>query len=167
MIIAYMLTWTTYGTWLQGDRRGWVKNGEILRPNESLESVNRGQMKFGQTVLTKEQRISAVEAIMNEADGLKQKIFALAVCSNHIHLAAENINLPVGRVVSHYKNAARLILQEQGFNGKLWSQGFDKRYCMNEKELAAKIAYICEHKNTDAEVIVSPPIYSAGTFIIR
>ena len=29
--LAYFLTWTTYGTWLPGDGRGWVeKNGAIF-----------------------------------------------------------------------------------------------------------------------------------------
>ncbi len=27
-MIGYMLTWTTYGTWLRGDKRGYVKDGE-------------------------------------------------------------------------------------------------------------------------------------------
>src|SRR5260370_32962952 len=26
--LAYFLTWPTYGTWLPGDERGWVKHGE-------------------------------------------------------------------------------------------------------------------------------------------
>jgi len=26
-LFGYMLTWTTYGTWVQGDRRGFVKDG--------------------------------------------------------------------------------------------------------------------------------------------
>ncbi len=25
--LAYYLTWPTYGTWLPGDERGWVKRG--------------------------------------------------------------------------------------------------------------------------------------------
>ena len=29
-MIAYMLTWTTYGTWLQGDERGYGKDGETF-----------------------------------------------------------------------------------------------------------------------------------------
>jgi len=29
-IIGYMVTWTTYGTWLQGEKKGYVKNGKIL-----------------------------------------------------------------------------------------------------------------------------------------
>jgi hypothetical protein len=36
-----MLTWTAYGSWLQGDRRKYVKNGQILDPNPSLESKNK------------------------------------------------------------------------------------------------------------------------------
>jgi hypothetical protein len=28
-VIAYHLTWATYGTWLPGDARGWVKWGEL------------------------------------------------------------------------------------------------------------------------------------------
>jgi hypothetical protein len=29
--IAYHLTWTTYGTWLPGDSRGWVQSGSSQR----------------------------------------------------------------------------------------------------------------------------------------
>ena len=148
-----MLTWTAYGTWLQGDRRGYVKDGAILEPNAELEAINRQQMKFGTVELAKAQRISAAEAIINEAKELNQKIFALAVCNNHTHLVVKNIDMPIGQVVSHYKNAARLAIKKLGFNGKLWTQGFDKRYCMDEKELAVKIAYVHKHKNTNAEVI--------------
>ena len=25
--LAYLITWTTYGTWLPGDQRGWVEDG--------------------------------------------------------------------------------------------------------------------------------------------
>jgi len=153
MVIAYMLTWTAYGTWLQGDRRGYVKDGTVLKPNAELEAINRQQMKSGTVELTKEQRISAAEAIMNEAKELNQKIFALAVCNNHIHIVVQNIDMTIGLVASHYKNAARLAIEKLGFNGKLWTQGFDKRYCMDEKELAVKIAYVHKHKNNNAEVI--------------
>jgi len=34
--VGYMITWTTYGTWLQGDERGYVKNGKVLRENKRL-----------------------------------------------------------------------------------------------------------------------------------
>jgi REP element-mobilizing transposase RayT len=104
-------------------------------------------MKSARTTLTKEQRLFAAQAVKKEANTLNQKIFALAVCNNHIHLVAQNINLPIGQVVSHYKHAVRLALQEKGFEGKLWTQGFDKRYCMNNRELDARIVYVRKHKN--------------------
>ena len=147
---------------MQGDRRGWVKNGTIYSPNASLEKANRNRMKAKRVTLTKEQRMWAAQTIVTKAAQLKQKIFALAVCGNHIHLLLQNINLPIGRVVSHYKHAVRLALQRNGFNGKLWTVGFDKRYCMNDRELDGKVSYIHTHKNTDAEILVSLPIHSAG-----
>jgi len=39
-LIGYMVTWTTYGSWLQGDKRGYVKNGEILLAEKILEKSN-------------------------------------------------------------------------------------------------------------------------------
>lgn len=35
-LFGYHLIWTTYGTWLQGDKRGYVRNGKILDGDESL-----------------------------------------------------------------------------------------------------------------------------------
>ena len=32
--LGYMITLTTYGTWLQGDKRGYVKNGITYLSNE-------------------------------------------------------------------------------------------------------------------------------------
>jgi len=162
LVIAYMLTWTTYGTWLQGDRRGWVKDGLIHQGNPSLENTNHQNVKAKHVMLSKKQKVYAANAIINEAIKLEQEIFALAVYNSHIHLLLQNINLPIGKVVSHYKHAIRLNLQKQGFEGKLWTRGFDKRYCMDNKEISAKIAYIRTHENTDAETLVSPQIYSAG-----
>jgi hypothetical protein len=26
-VLAYFITWTTYGTWLHGDARGWIMSG--------------------------------------------------------------------------------------------------------------------------------------------
>ena len=157
-----MLTWTTYGTWLQGDRRRWVKDGAIHEANPALENINRQNMKAKHVMLSKEQKIYAASAIIDKASELKQKVFALTVCSNHIHILLQNIDLSIGRVVSHYKHAIRLALQQQGFQGKLWTRGFDKRYCMDNQDISTKIAYIRTHENTDAEILVSPQIYSAG-----
>lgn len=146
-MLGYMLTWTTYGSWLQGDRRGWVKDGKIFQPDTGLEHSNQQNMKTSKMILSKEQKEITYEAICNESIALNQKIFAHKVCSNHVHIVAETIDLAIGRVVSHYKNAVRLTLQDNGFDGKLWTKGFDKRYCINDEELNARIQYVRNHKS--------------------
>jgi hypothetical protein len=35
--VGYMVTWTTYGTWLQGEKKGFVKDGEGARRILNLE----------------------------------------------------------------------------------------------------------------------------------
>lgn len=39
--LGYMITFTTYGIWLQGDERGFVKGGKIYAVNQSLADSNK------------------------------------------------------------------------------------------------------------------------------
>jgi hypothetical protein len=48
-------------------------------------------------------------------------------------------------VVSYYKNAARLALRANGFGGRLWTRGFDKRFCYDHSQLKTSIAYLQGH----------------------
>src|SRR5271157_5010952 len=55
--LAYFLTWTTYGSWLPGDERGWVaKPGEFLPPDAHLEQASRSLMTEPQLILDSTQR---------------------------------------------------------------------------------------------------------------
>jgi hypothetical protein len=42
--VGYMITFTTYGTWLQGDKRGYVKDGKEFDSNKELLDANRKAM---------------------------------------------------------------------------------------------------------------------------
>ncbi|MCK4914147.1 MAG: transposase [Planctomycetes bacterium] len=144
-IIGYMLTWTTYGTWLQGDKRGYVKNGKILPQNNLLLQSNLKEMKYPAAKFNAEHRAVVHQAILDKAKEIRQRIYAVAVCSNHVHIVAEHINESIEKVVSFYKNAARLALRSNGFNGRIWTKGFDKRFCFNQNELEKKIKYVKGH----------------------
>jgi hypothetical protein len=49
--LAYYLTWTTYGAWLPGDRRGWVSKHDaayitpIKEPDPATEEAAREKMR--------------------------------------------------------------------------------------------------------------------------
>ncbi len=143
-----MLTWTTYGTWLQGDRRGYVKNAEVLPADEDLYRANQKQMKFESVRLSRKQRSIVRKTILGIAGKVEQKIFALAVAGNHLHLLLEPTAEPFRHVVSRCKNTVRKAIEAEGFSGRLWTKGFDKRYCNSKEELINKIQYIANHKNS-------------------
>ena len=86
--VGYMINWTTYGTWLQGDERGYVKNGRVLVQNDKLKSANQRQQKYPTVKLNTEQKQIVENAITKEAQRINHKIFAIAVCSNHVHIVA-------------------------------------------------------------------------------
>jgi len=44
-IVGYMVTWTTYGSWLPGDKRGYVDNSKILSGNIKILERNRRRQK--------------------------------------------------------------------------------------------------------------------------
>lgn len=145
-IIAYMVTWTTYGTWLQGDNRKYVKNSQVLPVNDKLRTANQKQQKSQTIRLNVKQRQIVEQAIIKEAQRVNQKIFALTVCSNHIHIVAKVSKKSIEQAVRGYKYSATSAIRNHGVQGKIWSSGFDKRFCFTEKEIKQKIRYTKNHK---------------------
>ncbi len=143
--LGYMITFTTYGTWLQGDKRGFVKNGKTYAGNQSLADSNKQNLCNNPVRLLKIHRAIAAKAIFEKAGRIGQKILALAVCSNHVHLVADYVPVPIGKVVSYYKNSAQAALRKVGLTGRVWTKGFDKRYCFDEQALKSRIDYVNSH----------------------
>jgi len=146
-IIGYMVTWTTYGSWLQGDKRGYVKNGRVLAQNDKLKSANQRQQKYPTVKLNTEQKQIVEDTITEEARRINHKIFAIAVCSNHVHIVAGVSEESIEQAVHRYKYSATLALRKFGSQGKIWSKGFDKRFCFTGRELENKVRYVQSHNN--------------------
>jgi hypothetical protein len=143
--IGYMLTWTTYGSWLQGDQRGYAKDHTTYGPNSPLHRANQTLLACPPVELTTQQRDTVVAAFEAESQTLEQTIYAMAVEPRHIHLVVNCGLATAAEAASHYKNAARLALQQNGFEGKLWTRGFGKRYCFDGDQMAAVIEYVRGH----------------------
>jgi len=146
-MISFMATWTTYGTWLQGHKKGYVKNGEILDANPKLEQSNKESLKNEIIKIPKRLREIVQNAILKEAKEINQKVYAITVCSNHVHIVVESIDKRCGYSVGRFKKAATTELRKYGFDKKVWTKGFNKRYCYNQRELDNKIRYVQQHKD--------------------
>ena len=86
--LAYHLIWTTYGTWLPGDVRGWIKSGlfGIQEPNPELEQHARDMMAESEVRLTPEQRAAVEQTIRKHCQIRNWILHAVNVRSNHVHL---------------------------------------------------------------------------------
>ena len=117
--VGYMITWTTYGTWLQGKERGFVKDGDVRGANPALMRSNIRNLKDETVRLNREQRAIVSKAIIEASNRFRQKILAIAIYSNHIHIVAEYVDVPISVIVGYYKNAGRVALQKSGFKGRV------------------------------------------------
>jgi hypothetical protein len=145
--IAYMVTWTTYGTWLQGDKRRYVKDGQTLPENEPLADSNKEALAKEPVRFNRQHRRIVEDAIRQKAIQSGQQIYALVVCYNHLHIVAGYIPKPIDFVVQHYKAAGLIALRKVGINGKIWTKGFNTRYCFEQQTLQRKIDYVTGHPN--------------------
>jgi len=145
-MIGFMATWTTYGTWLQGNEKGYVNDGITLGEDCKLERANKELLKHDKIKIPKGLRETVKNAILKEAEEINQKVYAIAVCSNHVHIVVESIGKRCGYSVGRFKKAATRALRKFGFENMVWTKGFDKRYCYHHRELEIKIKYVQRHK---------------------
>jgi REP element-mobilizing transposase RayT len=144
-LVGYMVTWTTYGTWLQGDKRGYMRDGKVLPADSGLEGANKKLQKSKFVRLTSEQKKVVEDAVLKEAQRIGQKILAMAVYSNHIHLVISSGYGSIESAVSRYKNVATSALKKTGLKRRIWTRGFDKRFCFSDEQLKQKIKYVRSH----------------------
>jgi REP element-mobilizing transposase RayT len=142
---GYMVTWTTYGSWLQGDKRGSVRKGKLLSESKGLQKANEGRRRTSIVKLKKIEREIVRKAMLEEARRIGEEILALSLWSNHVHVVIGKGGRSVDKVVSRLKSAAYYALRECGFTGRLWTRGYDKRFCFDEKALKDRIAYVIRH----------------------
>ena len=85
LVIAYHIIWTTYGTWLPGDARGWIKSGVfgVQPPDLELEQRAREMMAEDEVRLTSEQRAAVEQTIHDHCRIRKWLLHALNARSNH------------------------------------------------------------------------------------
>ncbi len=140
--LGYMVTFSTYGTWLQGDKRGYVKDGKILEACEKLEQANKSIQTYDEVKLGKEQREIVRIAMLQEAERIGETILALSVWSSHVHIVIKEGGKPVDKVVNRLKTATYYALRERGFKGKVWTKSYDNRFCFDEAALRNRIKYV-------------------------
>ncbi len=158
--LGIMLSSTTYGTWLRGDRRRWISDGVTYPPQPQLEAADRARLRHPPFLFPHGQRHRAGELIGEAVDGLNGKVYALTVCRYHMHVVISYVHIPVPQIVKAIKDAVRKGL---GYRRPIWTAGYDKRFCFDRSSLIGRIVYVQKHNIQDGlapdpwEFIVKPP----------
>ena len=149
-VLAYFLTWTTYGTWLPGDSRGWVNrhrtHGEVVEPSQpALENHARGLLKESPVVLSAPMRTVTDAAMRRICDELGWCVHALEVRSNHVHVVVTIQDASPGKVMGILKvNGTRALntLAGRGRRDRWWTKDGSKRIVNSQESLNAAIRYV-------------------------
>lgn len=85
--LAYFLTWTTYGTWLPGDERGWVRRGKGFQlPDPIIQEKAAEKMTEPSCLLDSDQRLIVEETIRRHCKLRRWELHAVSCRSNHVHV---------------------------------------------------------------------------------
>jgi REP element-mobilizing transposase RayT len=145
MAIAYFSTWTTYGTWLPGDDRGWYQNGRLHLPDFLAQFAASLRMTDDVVTLTPDQRSLVESTIKNHCIQRGWTLHAVNGRTNHVHVAvtAPGRDLDIPR--KQFKAWCTRDLKEQTglIHRKHWwtHRGWDL-YIDNAHSLETVISYI-------------------------
>ena len=156
--VALFITCTTYGSWLPGDARGWMKwkKGE-QQPQPVLEDWCKGRMKEQAVLLLPEQRLAVEDVIRKHATHRGWELHAVSIRTNHIHVAVTVVPKTgnqefrvadgVKRVRDQFKaNATRVLRQGENpiQNEKIWTKGGDIQFVDTDDDLEQVVIYILD-----------------------
>jgi REP element-mobilizing transposase RayT len=160
--IAFFLTWSTYGTWLPGDARGWVeyRHGFQL-PDPILELECAARMTEDACLLAQHQR-ERVNMQVAETCAYKRWILHAANCrSNHVHVVLSSpANPPIIREQLKVWYTRRLNEQQRGLGipasaqrSNWWSERGSIRWIFREEDLLAAIDYVLHQQDNPRRFI--------------
>ena len=158
--LAFFLTWTTYGSWLPGDPRGWVaKPGRFMAASAGRESEAGERMHETESALDPVQRALVEKTVTDHCQHRGWYLHAVNCRTQHVHVVVTAPDRDPQDVLDQFKAWCTRRLKEQAMatgdtrgtalpvRSKWWTEGGSKRRIFNEEGLAAAIQYVVEDQD--------------------
>ena len=160
--LAYFLTWTTYGTWLPGDERGWVERGKGFQSPSRIRKVEaEAIMTEDACRLDAEQRIIVEDTVKDHCRIRGWELHTVNARSNHVHAVVAANEAPkivrnqlkawcTRNLKENVRNRSRVRACGPRSNGnapirkKWWTEGGSIRLLDDEVSLESAILYVLE-----------------------
>ena len=157
--LAYFLTWATYGTWLPGDKRGWVdyRHGwQMPDPIKHLEAAVR--MTADACILDELQRYAVHEQVVETCSHKGWILHAVNCRTNHLHIV---VTAPVSPKIARAQLKAwctrklKSLQRSPAFGVSIrdewWAERGCQRYINDQAGLEAVIRYVLEWQDRPVE----------------
>ena len=156
---AYHITFTTYGTWLHGDKRGSVDKqhnqyrSAFVSPNAGLRKKEQANLKNPSVILNKNIREAVLKAILQVCGHRGWDAHAVHVRSNHIHIVVSGKEKPEKMMVDFKAYATKTIRKNsnnQAIFRKYWSRHGSAKYLWTKENLVSTVDYV---KNRQGKIM--------------
>lgn len=144
--LAFFVTWTVYGTHLQGDERGWRRRGKGLQePQPALAQWRRDRLRHPVLLLTLEQRSVVERECRRHGDCRCWRCWAINARSNHCHVVVTAAGYAGSTARDQLKANATRGLRENWpvFRVRpVWTRGGDWQCVNDESDLEKVCVYV-------------------------
>jgi REP element-mobilizing transposase RayT len=157
----WLLTWTTYGTWLPGDARGFVSDvrdgpGPEVRHNTPGTPYDVDDPRVRQRArdnligtpvwLTAEQALILADQFAETARFRNWELLAVAIMANHVHLVVGVPGDPdPAKLLHDFKSYGTRALKDKGHRpsgGRWWTESGSRRKLPDGTAVRAAVAYV-------------------------
>jgi REP element-mobilizing transposase RayT len=151
--LAYFLTWTTYGTWLPGDDRGWVKRlSGIQAADESVARKAALRMTSNACRLSNNQRAIVQRTIVEHCRIRGWTLHVVNCRTNHVHVVVtaniepkavrDQLKAWCTRKLNECLQPDELSAVRPRTKRKWWTERGSCRYINHEDDLETAIVYV-------------------------
>ena len=151
--VAYLLTWTCYGTWLHGDPRGSIAPGfntpgtETIPPNPLRACFESNRMDSPPFQLDSAARQVVKRVLADHAARRGWELLAVNVRTTHVHALVGYHEARPEKMIAEFKAWSTRRLREVGLVGAgvpVWTRHGSTRYLWEPASLNAAAAYVLE-----------------------
>ena len=144
-MVGVFITWTTYGTWLPGDARGWrsQKRGHQL-PDAILEARCEAILISEPVTLRTADRVAVEAACLKHCNFRGWTLHAVNARTNHVHVVVSAYAKPQVVRDQLKANCTQAIrAQTDPLNcERTWTKGGDCQVLFDEDDLFDAIDYV-------------------------
>jgi hypothetical protein len=141
MAITFVTT-TSYGTWLPGDLRGYVRKGVTLPGDPRLLEMSRGLLQGNPVFFDHRERDVLFGALAEACREFGYRLSDASVEAWHLHWIVWHGEDAVEKMVGRLKTRMRQALGR----GRIWTAGYCAELLFDTPAIEAAEAYIARHE---------------------